>query len=148
MNRRAILIIASLTAAVGAAVVATSGSAQAPTVRTMHLAGKTQKGVGFFPKHHPRQGDRIGFGETISGDETGTERAVCTGIGTDNGALCTVQFQLSKGTLTAQGIGHRTDTRAPFAITGGTGAYDGARGTALATDTSSTTSTIDITLLP
>jgi hypothetical protein len=34
------------------------------------------------------------------------------------------------------------------AITGGTGAYDGARGTALVTDTSSSTTTVDVTLLP
>jgi hypothetical protein len=36
----------------------------------------------------------------------------------------------------------------PFAITGGTGAYDGARGTARVTDVSSSTTDVRITLLP
>jgi hypothetical protein len=35
-----------------------------------------------------------------------------------------------------------------LALVGGTGAYNGARGTGLVTDASKTTSTIDITLVP
>ena len=42
----------------------------------------------------------------------------------------------------------RREGSTPFAITGGTGAYDGARGTALVTDTSETATKIAITLLP
>ena len=38
--------------------------------------------------------------------------------------------------------------KTPFAITGGTGAYDGARGTALVTDVNSKTTDIQITLRP
>jgi hypothetical protein len=38
-------------------------------------------------------------------------------------------------------------TACPVAITGGTGAHNGARGTAFATDVSATSSTIDIELL-
>jgi hypothetical protein len=39
-------------------------------------------------------------------------------------------------------------SNSPVAITGGTGDYNGARGTAFATDTSSTSSKIDVELLP
>ena len=148
MNRRAFAFLTALGAVAAAAVIVTSGSAQAPATPTsLHLVGKSQKTVGFFPKHRPRQGDTLGFGYRLSGDETGTDRLTCTVIGRDE-ATCIVQFRLSKGTLTAQGTGRERDKNAPFAITGGTGAYDGARGTALVTDTSATTSDIRITLLP
>jgi hypothetical protein len=148
MHRTPFVITGVLAALVSAAVIATSGSAQAPvSTTTLNLKGKDQKGVGFFPKHRPRQGDLLGFGEKLTGDETGVDRGVCVVIGRDE-ATCTIQIRLSKGTLTAQGTGHEKDTNAPFAITGGTGAYDGARGTALVTDTSATTSSIKVTLLP
>ena len=48
---------------------------------TLHLVGTPQKGVGFMPKGAPRQGDRIGFGDTVTGDDTGHDRGVCTVIG-------------------------------------------------------------------
>jgi hypothetical protein len=143
-------IAAAAAVAVGA-VIATVGSAQeTPTPTALHLTTKTQKTVGFGPHGKPVQGDRFGFGDKVAGDDTGYDRGVCTLVG-KNQALCTVTLRLSKGTLSAQDIIQNIQGRsnkAPFAITGGTGAYDGARGTALVTDTSSTSSTIDITLRP
>jgi hypothetical protein len=65
-----------------------------------------------------------------------------------DGILCTFQLHLSKGTITAQGELPERSRNAPVAITGGTGAYDGARGTALATDTGPNSAAIEITLLP
>jgi hypothetical protein len=63
--------------------------------------------------------------------------------------LCTVQENLSGGTLTAQGvIVNGNVDKTPFAITGGTGRYDGARGTALATDRTPSTTDLQITLRP
>ena len=61
--------------------------------------------------------------------------------------LCTLQLDLAKGTITAQGLIPQKSHDTPVAITGGTGAYNGARGTALATDVSSAKTTIDISLL-
>ena len=127
-----------------AALMAGAGSAQTPAT-ALHLVGTPQKGVGFMPKGAPRQGDRLGFGDTVTGDDTGHDRGVCTFI--KGGLLCTIQVQLSKGTLTAQGIVPERSNKNPIAITGGTGAYDGARGTALVTDGKNQT-TVDITLLP
>ena len=127
-----------------AALMASAGSAQAPPT-TLHLVGIPQKNVGFTPKGAPRQGDRMGFGDTVTGDDTGHDRAVCTVM--KGGLVCTIQVQLSKGTLTAQGILPEHANKTPVAITGGTGAYDGARGTALVTDKKNQTE-VDITLLP
>jgi hypothetical protein len=112
--------------------VAGSGSAQAPAGTTLHLVSKSQKNVGFFPSGRPHQGQHVGFGDTISGDDTGYDRGACTIVG--QSLLCNVQVQLSKGTLSVQGIVPQRANNTPMAITGGTGAYDGARGTALVTD--------------
>jgi hypothetical protein len=59
--------------------------------------------------------------------------------------VCNVQVQLSKGTLSVQGIAPQRANNTPMAITGGTGAYDGARGTALVTDHANSTE-ITVTL--
>jgi hypothetical protein len=129
-----------------AGVLATTGSAQTSGA-SLHLLSKSQKGVGFNPKGRPGPGARFGFGDKISGDDTGIDRGVCT-IVSRQGALCTVQVQLSRGTLSAQGLLAQRSNKAPVAIIGGTGAYNGARGTALVTDTSPTSTTIDVSLLP
>lgn len=149
MNRKPIALVSGAAAIATAAIIATSGSAQSPTPSptTLHLVEKSQKTVGFFPRHRPRQGDLLGFGETVSGDDTGRDRTVCTVIGKDQ-AVCTSVLRLSKGTITAQGVSGPKSTKRPIAITGGTGAYEGARGTALLTDTSARSNVLDITLLP
>jgi hypothetical protein len=144
-TRRPIALGAVAAALVTAALVAGTGSAQAPPT-TLHFVSKPQKGVGFMPKGAPHPGDRVGFGDTITGDDTGYDRGVCTFVGKPQ-LLCTIQVQLSKGTLAVQGMVPERATKAPIAITGGTGAYDGARGTALVTDTKNQTD-VDITLLP
>ena len=54
--------------------------------------------------------------------------------------VCNVQLQLAHGTLSAQGAVPQVSDHTPMAIIGGTGAYDGARGTAFVTDTSPTVS--------
>ena len=124
-TRRPIALGAVAAALVTAALVASAGSAQAPPT-TLHLVGKPQKGVGFSPKSAPRQGDRFGFGDTVTGDDTGHDRGICTFM--KGGLVCTVQVQLSKGTLTAQGVVPERSNKTPIAITGGTGAYANARG--------------------
>ena len=145
-------LFATLTAATAAiattTLLAAAGSAQTPAT-ALHLVEKTQKAIGFAPAHAPRQGDRLGFGSTISGDEHGTSRTVCTVIGKGRfAALCTIQVQFSNGTLSAQGLVAEKSHNAPVAITGGTGAYNGAHGTALVTDVNASTRNITVTLLP
>jgi hypothetical protein len=129
-----------------AALMASAGSAQAPPT-TLHLVSTSQKNAGFMPKGTPRLGDRLGFGDRISGDDSGYDRAVCTIVGRPQ-LLCTIQVQLSKGTLTVQGMLPERANKTPVAITGGTGTYDGARGTALVTDHGNSQTDVDIRLLP
>jgi hypothetical protein len=146
LTRLRLGLAAGAAALATATVLAASGSAQAPP-SSLHFVSKTQKHVGFFPKHTLRQGDRLGFGSKISGDDTGFSLAVCTAIGRQ-GLLCTLQAQLSKGALTAQGLLPERAHDTPIAITGGTGAYDGARGTALVTDVNQHTTKFTVNLLP
>jgi hypothetical protein len=147
MSRTSIALATGVAAIATAAVIATAGSAQGPGPTSLHLVDHSQKSIGFGPNRTPRQGDRFGFGATITGDDTGFDRGICTMIGKQ--ALCVVQVQLSKGSLTAQGfVPLGRANKVPFSVTGGTGAYDGARGTALATDINSTSTDIQVTLLP
>ena len=96
------LSIALAAGAAGAALLITSAGAQTgPT--TLHLSSKQQRGVGFQPAGPPSQGSRLGFGDRISGDDTGYGRSVCTFMAKSGGLLCTIQLHLSKGTITAQG---------------------------------------------
>jgi hypothetical protein len=138
-------------AAIAAAAFATTGSAQSPATRSLHLVSTAQESVGFAPTHQaPRPGDRVGTGDVITGDDTGIDRVTCT-IMSKRDALCTAVAQLSKGTLTAESLVSLTlgPGEVRYAITGGTGAYDGASGTAVVTDIPGTDKAdIHITLLP
>jgi hypothetical protein len=131
----------------GAAVVAT-GDAQGPTSpTTLQLRNTPQDSVGFGPRHKPRQGDRVGFGERIAGDETGTSRVICTFIGSKQ-ELCTAVLQLSRGTLDLEGLLPTDRPKdAPVGVVGGTGAYAAARGTAYVT-ASRGSATLRIVLVP
>ncbi|MDQ3850348.1 MAG: hypothetical protein M3296_07020 [Actinomycetota bacterium] len=146
MGRLAVVLTAVAAAVATAAVLVTSGSAQSPTPTTLHLVAKSQSKVGFEPRHRPRQGDRFGFGDLLSGDDHGTDRGVCTLVGKQG--LCTVVARLSRGTLTVEGVLAERSRNAPLAITGGTGAYNGARGTALITDVNERTTNVTVNLLP
>jgi hypothetical protein len=106
----------------------------------------SQNKVGFFPKHRPRNGDRFGFGDKVTGDDTGLDRGVCTVVG--GKFLCTFEAQLSKGGLSLQGFTTQVSHNQPIAVVGGTGAYDGARGTAVVNDVNSNTTNLTVTLLP
>ena len=144
LTLRSMLALVAIAAAIGAiAIQATAGSA-APTKKSLHLVATTQKKVGFFPKSKPRQGDRFGFGDSVSGDDTGIDRGVCTFIG--HQSLCNVQVQLAKGTLSLQAfLPQGKATNLPIAVLGGTGDYDGASGTAVVSQLTKKTTDINIT---
>jgi hypothetical protein len=137
------LLAAGAAALATTAVLATAGSA-APKHHTLHFTSKKQTGVGFFPDSAPQEGSRLGFGDTITGSDHGTDRAVCTVIG--GKLLCNVVVTLSKGTLAVQGLVSEHSHNTPLAVIGGTGAYNGANGTARVTDINDTTTKIDVSL--
>jgi hypothetical protein len=135
--------LVAVLAALGAiAIQATAGTA-APPPKSLHLVATSVKKAEFSPKGKPHNGDRFGFGDKVSGDDTGFDRGVCTLSG--GKALCNVQFQLSRGTLSLQGFVPDRVNNTPFAVLGGTGDYDGASGTALVTEVSKKTTDINIT---
>jgi hypothetical protein len=143
LSLRSMLALAATVAAVGAiAIQATTGSA-APAPKSLHLVGTTLKKAGFFSKGKPHSGDRFGFGDKLSGDDTGFDRGVCTFVG--GKALCNIQAQLSKGSLSLQGFIPQRATNLPIPILGGTGDYDGVSGTAIVTSVNKTTTDINIT---
>ena len=143
--RLAVALAAGAVAAAAAAVIASAGSAKG-TPTTLNLVGTIQTNIGFAPDHQPRQGDRFGGGSEITGDDTGVQRSVCSLIG--KRALCNAQLNLSRGRLSAQGLVPDETDHTPIPITGGTGAYDGASGTAFATQLSRTKTRFDVRLAP
>ena len=143
LTLRSRLALVGIVAALGAiAIQATTGSA-APTKKSLHLTATSLKKVGFFPKAKPRQGDTFGFGDSITGDDTGFDRGICTIIG--HQSLCNIQVQLSKGTVSLQGFLPQKLTNTPIPILGGTGDYDGASGTAVVTNVNKRTTDINVT---
>src|SRR6476659_28968 len=105
MTHRLVALIATAAAFATTAVLATSGAAQTqPT--TLHLVSTQERGAGFLPKGAPHPGDRLGFANKISGDDSGYAKAICTVLGAkgQGGAPCTMWVHLSHGTLALQGL--------------------------------------------
>lgn len=148
LGRRLWLSLGAATA-VAALVAALAGTGAAQTGGTeLHLVGTSQKTAGFFPKGRPRPGSQIGFGDKIVGDDSGVSRAVCTIVGGPGDLPCTIWVKLSKGTLEFQGMLPEKARNAPIAVVGGTGRYNGARGTAYATDEGKNKTSVVVDLLP
>jgi hypothetical protein len=84
----------------------------------------------------------------IAGDDgsTGHDVGLST-LMTPRELLFHSQVILTTGQLAFQGILHRHDHNTPGTILGGTGAYDGARGTARITDLTPTTAKVTIDLV-
>ena len=143
LSVRWMLAFVAIVAAVGAiAIQATAGSA-APAPKSLHLVATSLKRASFFPKGKPHNGDRFGFGDRLTGDDSGFDRGVCTFVG--GKSLCNIQAQLSKGSVSLQGLLPQKLTNTPIPILGGTGDYDGLGGTAVVTNVSKNTTDINIT---
>ncbi|MEA2141630.1 MAG: hypothetical protein QOI64_60 [Solirubrobacteraceae bacterium] len=123
----AILIIA---AGLSAYAVAASG---ADAGQTLTLIGRqiTESG----PKGTPGPRSTIVFSGRETGDDSGRSYVQCTLIDRVHG-LCLGHFRLKNGTISVETVLPLEDApkRLTLDITGGTGAYNGARGTATFTD--------------
>jgi hypothetical protein len=145
LSVRSMLALVAVLAAIGAAAIQATGGSAATPPKSLHLVAHSLKKVGFFPKGKPRQGDRFGFGDTLTGDDTGFDRGVCTIVG--GKSLCNIQVQLSRGTLSLQAfLPNGKPQNLPIPILGGTGDYDGATGTAIITQVSKNTTDVSVTL--
>lgn len=166
MSRRLAIRLAVPLAAAGAAtaVLAAGSGAQAPTARTITLVEKEQGGAGAFVDAAPRArnprrptaspGDQLVFTAPLH-DAAGRERlgtlsAAClipraTRNPEGASSLCHGVYHLKDGDILAGGLPSGDPTR--LAVTGGTGAYAGARGTVTSTEARGG-STTTIELLP
>jgi hypothetical protein len=92
------------------------------TTETLLLTGPTTP---------PAPGDRLEFYEQASGGDTGHDFADCGVMNDEGEALCHVEFVLERGDISANAVinvnAATLDSSGP--ITGGTGRYNGARGT-------------------
>ena len=147
MRRRPILATTVVAVIALTGIIATSGGAKpSPRTRTIHLT-LVQTG-GFDSPGPPRPGFVHAFTDEITGDDgsTGHDVGLCTLI-TARELLCHSQVILTTGQLAFQGILHQHDHNTPGTILGGTGAYNGARGTAHITDLNPTTAKVTINLV-
>ncbi len=144
MRRPAIITLTTIgAAAAAAAALATTSPATpaGPPTGELHLVARAQSVtlVDNPPKQHsrhhpPSRGDGLVLIEKVfdpaSGDRIGRGQTACTVIDARHSRLqCTGTVVLPQGAITLQG-----GDRPPFAVTGGTGAFAGARGTADGTD--------------
>lgn len=142
MQRLAILAIAAVAATLVAAVLTTSGGAQVPGERTITVIEGSGGTFGFVdnpPKARNRRNPRTSPGDAFafstplfneSNRRIGAVHAQCivTRGGTQRrtASQCTGTFVLPDGTLAASALVAGDDD--VIAVVGGTGAYEGARG--------------------
>ena len=125
---------------------ATGGrAAPAARARTMHLT-LVQVG-GFDSPGPPRPGFVHAFTDRVTTDDgsKGHDVGLCTLI-TDTELLCHSEVILPRGQIAFQGVLHHHDRNTPGSVIGGTGIYNGARGTATVTDINPTTARVAVTL--
>ena len=134
----------------GLAAIAFAGHASAQSTPTQLQLVAVEQGC--------RNADVGRHGESI-GDETfcratlrGTAGRVhwdCAYLGTEpRGEDCTAHADLAGGTLQMAGVLSHTSARSTWAVTGGTGAYAGAGGTAAIEQLSPTHTAVTIALQP
>jgi hypothetical protein len=88
----------------------------------------------------PSRGDLVVFTKRLTGHRKGTLHAVCT-VTRPRGSIetsvfqCEATYALSDGQITAATTGALSAAKLTLAITGGTGAYDGASGEIVSSET-------------
>ena len=154
-----------MAAATASAIAVTSGTAQAPGDRTLTFVEREIPAKNVFAdvpplatkkRPNPTKGDGFLFEETVL-DATGATKvgrfrgqcSLLTSSRTGEGsvALCDGIYLLGDGMITVSASAGPGPTQ--FAVTGGTGAYEGARGSGTNTDRArSRLSDVTIHLLP
>jgi hypothetical protein len=121
------LTLASAIAGIGLVVVASNGSAQPSTARTITVTETITSS--FQPTHPPRAGDRVSYAGPLRGSARGHDRSVCSIVTRHPAALCTTEFVFTNGTISAQSADFRIGPAAHATITGGSGVYNDTGGT-------------------
>ena len=156
LTSRTLAAAAAISAlAVGAAAF-TSGSAAQPLTGQARILRLVEKGGGLrFVDNRPKAKHQYDFSAgdivivtrslyTQQGTRAGSLRIVC--VATDpTTQQCNGTETLARGTLEVAGISTPTP-RTTIAVVGGTGAYNGARGTSISTDRHGNSDTADQTI--
>ena len=148
MKRFTFLAAPAVVAGVAAVVLLPgSGNAQGTGERTFKLveAGNGPfKFIDLPPKvskgHGPGAGDGFIFANKLTdeaGKAAGTVIARCEATPVQGTLYCDGVFKLTDGTITGTGLTTENSRTTRIAITGGTGAYEGARGSITSVDRSS-----------
>jgi hypothetical protein len=135
-----------LGAALAAVVLAATASGASSTPRTLEFNGVQ---VSFVSPPAPKPGDRLVFTSIVfnhasafgqpAGARVGRAEGVCT-VTSYAAVQCVFTAHLPNGQLVAMGDGDPGKRVSRWAIVGGLGAYAGARGTLVITNTSQTKS--------
>jgi allene oxide cyclase-like protein len=155
----------ALVALVAGGLLAAPAPAQAPATRTITLT-ELDKGSTFAYVDNPPRSKRRGEPSASLGDAIVFTNPLVDAAGTRVGRLyahctvvvakprvekatflCTLTLTLADGTLAVQGLVNPSVPTTTAAVIGGTGAYDGARGTAVSTQKPNGDSADTITLL-
>ena len=145
--KRSRILAATVVAAVALLGVDATGGHATPSAhtRTIHLT-LVQVG-GFDSPAPPHPGFVHAFTDKVTTDDgsKGHDVGLCTLI-TNTELLCHSELILPRGQIAFQGVLHQHDTNTPGSVIGGTGTYNGARGTATVTDINPTTAKVTIKL--
>jgi hypothetical protein len=131
MKRLAVVILATACAVavsiLGLTHVTNAGAT--PSLRTLHINTKTLVLTG--PSTPPVAGDRLSFYEKSTGGDTGHDYADCVVMNAQGGTLCHVEFVLKHGDISMDAVinANAANLHGTGPIVGGTGRYNGARGT-------------------
>ena len=144
--RRPSIAAATVIAVALVAVQATSGHATSSArTRTIHLTLNEVGGFDSPGPPHPGFVHAFTNKVTSSDGSKGHDIGLCTLV-TNSELLCHSEAILSTGQIAFQGVQHQHDRNTPGSVIGGTGGYNGARGTATVTDVNPTTTNVTLEL--
>ncbi len=155
--RRSLLVLSTFVVACGAAGSVAAATDLAPAVtsaQTLVLLAQIdrQQRVDTAPAGFSLADQLVFAGplSTVGGADRGRFGAACTVTDTlaEGAYQCQVTLALPAGLLTLQGLASPVGPRSTFAVTGGTGRYRNARGSATAFDTSPDHARLTLSLLP
>jgi len=148
MKRTSVLLTAALLAAGAGAVISSSGSAQAPTTRTLTFTEQNAKEYATrYTEKYFSPDDSYVFTANLrdAAGAAGRETGSCSAIGR-NSTECQGTLFLKAGKIFVAG-GTSSGAKTTIGVVGGTGAYIGARGTLTTIDRKSG-DFLTVTLLP
>ena len=147
---RKVLMMGGLAAAAVAATAGHAGAQSAPAPLRLVAVEQGCRGVD-VGRHGDSLGDetycRATLRQASGGAAAGRVHWDCVYLGAEpRGEDCTAHADLAGGTLQMAGVLSHTSTRSTWAVTGGTGAYAGARGTVAVHQLSATRTAVTIAL--